>query len=150
MLVVFLVMTNLSTSPTPSTALTSAADSFTMITSKISMSILPTDVPATGLFTFDFLHLYIFPVLVNTSSLVFIPRSCPRQNTIGVNCNTSSLPCNILEPCLNNATCVNTNTTANSYNCACLPGFEGAQCEIFNRPCKSNPCRNNGILPPFT
>jgi hypothetical protein len=52
----------------------------------------------------------------------------------------------MLQPCQNNGTCNNTNTNVDGYNCTCLHGFDGSQCQYDNRPCKSNTCWNNGIL----
>jgi hypothetical protein len=51
----------------------------------------------------------------------------------------------MLKPCQNNGNCTNDNTTVYGYNCACPRGFDGAQCQVDNRPCKPNTCWNNGI-----
>jgi hypothetical protein len=50
----------------------------------------------------------------------------------------------MLKPCRNNGNCTNDNTTANAYICTCPPGFDGAQCQLDNRPCKPTTCWNNG------
>nr|XP_054773643.1 hyalin-like [Lytechinus pictus] len=43
--------------------------------------------------------------------------------------------------CENGATCV---TSADSFQCACVPGFVGRQCEIDINECSSLPCMNGG------
>ncbi|XP_041485822.1 hyalin-like isoform X2 [Lytechinus variegatus] len=43
--------------------------------------------------------------------------------------------------CANGATCV---TSADSFQCACVPGFVGRQCEIDINECSSLPCMNGG------
>ena len=87
----------------------------------------------------------VLPFLASALSSVFVPNTCPGQNKIGIHCNISSLPCNISQPCRNNGNCTNDNTTADGYVCACPRGFDGAQCQLDNRPCKPNTCWNNGI-----
>ncbi|CAF3991505.1 unnamed protein product [Adineta steineri] len=62
--------------------------------------------------------------------------------TTNLSGNTS---CDILQPCQNNASCIDSNTSSNGYICSCLSGFYGLQCQIDNRPCKSYTCWNNGI-----
>ncbi|CAF3924740.1 unnamed protein product [Adineta steineri] len=80
-----------------------------------------------------------------SSPSFFVTFTCPNTTAIGLNCNTSSNPCDILRPCENNGTCNDINTTISAYNCSCPSGFVGTQCQIDNRPCKSNTCWNNGI-----
>ncbi|CAF0715551.1 unnamed protein product [Adineta steineri] len=80
-----------------------------------------------------------------SSPSFFVTFTCPNTTAIGLNCNTSSSPCDILKPCENNGTCNDINTTISAYNCSCPSGFVGTQCQIDNRPCKSNTCWNNGI-----
>ncbi|XP_076095381.1 uncharacterized protein LOC143066273 [Mytilus galloprovincialis] len=43
-------------------------------------------------------------------------------------------------PCYNNATC--TDRTP-GWNCTCLPGFTGNQCQTDIDECQSDPCSNN-------
>ena len=74
----------------------------------------------------------------------FRPLSCPDPNKIGIHCNISSHPCELLKPCRNNATCIDSNATAVGYTCICPPSFDGDQCQIDNRPCKPETCWNNG------
>lgn len=55
----------------------------------------------------------------------------------------------MLKPCENNSTCTDTNTTLLGYNCTCLRGFDGEQCQFDQRPCKPNTCWHNGIFLSF-
>lgn len=131
------------------TTVKSTVASSSMITSIVPTSSFTTNSVEIGLFTVDFLYFYKFSVVVNTSSTFFVTPRCSDRNTIGTNCNTSALPCDMLRPCRNNASCINTNITADSYICTCLSGFIGLHCEIDNRPCQSDTCWNNGIVSPF-
>ena len=51
-------------------------------------------------------------------------------------------------PCLNNAVCIDGEF---NYECRCLPGYRGHDCEITPPPedtinqCASNPCLNGGL-----
>lgn len=74
----------------------------------------------------------------------FVPLICPNPTNIGINCNISSAPCDILNPCQNSATCTNSNMTLSGYICLCSFGFYGIQCELDYRPCKPNTCWHNG------
>ena len=76
----------------------------------------------------------------------FIPLPCQNPNKIGIDCNTSSTPCETLQPCKNHATCQNTNDSLLGYACTCPDGFDGDQCQNDQRPCKSNTCWNNGSI----
>jgi hypothetical protein len=49
----------------------------------------------------------------------------------------------MLKPCKNSGGC-NSTDNGKSYNCSCLTGFSGKQCEFDHRPYKSNICWNNG------
>ena len=44
----------------------------------------------------------------------------------------------MLKPCQNNGVCTDTNTTTLGYKCTCPRGFDGTQCQLDNRPCKTN------------
>jgi hypothetical protein len=69
------------------------------------------------------------------------PLNC-TNGKIGLNCNVSVDPCLMAKPCLNNGTCVNTNS---SYICLCPPSqFTGTYCEINIRPCQPYTCFNHG------
>ncbi|CAF4191046.1 unnamed protein product, partial [Adineta steineri] len=78
------------------------------------------------------------------SSPFFIMPFC-GQNKIGLTCNISSAPCDMMQLCENNGTCINNNSIVDGYSCSCSQGFNGSNCEIDNRPCQSNTCWNNGI-----
>lgn len=114
--------------PQQSTSTTGSNQSFTSLLIAVSHSILT-----------------LRSNLAATPSSSLVVRSCPDPNTIGVHCNISSVPCDILHPCQNNGTCTNVNTTSVGYNCTCPRGFSGDQCQIDHRPCKYNTCWNNGI-----
>ncbi|UJR17194.1 hypothetical protein I4U23_004089 [Adineta vaga] len=76
------------------------------------------------------------------SSIMTVPVC--GQHTIGLTCNISATPCQMMKPCQNNGTCVDNNTIMNTYSCLCLQGFNGSTCEYDHRPCQSNSCWNNG------
>ena len=59
-------------------------------------------------------------------------------------CNFTRAHCTILEPCQNNGTCINNLTNPLGYTCQCPNHFSGAQCQVDDRICLSNPCQNNG------
>ena len=59
---------------------------------------------------------------------------------VGTNCETVA-PCGS-NPCLNGASCLNTNNFAD-YECTCTAGYTGSECEI-DIPCHSAPCLNGG------
>ena len=50
--------------------------------------------------------------------------------------------CSHLEPCLNGASCVNTNP--NSYECICAGGYEGEDCAMETDECSATMCQNGG------
>ena len=53
----------------------------------------------------------------------------------------------MLRPCQNNGTCMNMNNSQTvSYECQCLSGYNGTDCEIDLRPCTPSTCWNNGEL----
>ncbi len=54
----------------------------------------------------------------------------------------------MLQPCQNDGSCFNNDTIPYGFNCLCLSGFSGAQCEFDDRPCKPDTCWNNGMHPP--
>uniref|UniRef100_K1QI49 Versican core protein n=1 Tax=Magallana gigas TaxID=29159 RepID=K1QI49_MAGGI len=45
----------------------------------------------------------------------------------------------IVGPCQNGGTCLD---LINKYECQCVPGYTGTQCEIDINECASNPCEN--------
>jgi hypothetical protein len=73
---------------------------------------------------------------------------CVNSTNIGFHCTFSGALCDVMHPCKNNGTCNNSNDNQN-YNCSCLPGFNGTQCEFDHRPCKEDTCWNNGKISPF-
>jgi Notch-like protein len=84
--------------------------------------------------------------LIEELSPFFTPQQCNGSINIGVNCNISSNPCDMLKPCKNNGRCNNTHTNTHlGYNCSCSAGFNGTHCEFDHRLCTPNTCWNNGI-----
>ncbi|XP_064650303.1 protein crumbs-like [Lineus longissimus] len=64
----------------------------------------------------------------------------------GSDCQTffGSIGCS-LDPCKYNSTCQNVTTTHLGYECICLDGYVGVNCEIDINECSSSPCKNNGF-----
>ncbi|XP_072344515.1 protein crumbs homolog 2-like [Scyliorhinus torazame] len=58
---------------------------------------------------------------------------------MGKNCELRFDAC-YFHLCMNNSTCASTPGSL-QYNCTCLPGFEGTQCNLNINECESNPCR---------
>ena len=56
----------------------------------------------------------------------------------------STSPCDLLQSCHNNATCIDDHRSALGYFCSCSPGFSGTECQFDTRPCHSKTCWNNG------
>jgi len=56
----------------------------------------------------------------------------------GFSCEADINEC-LTNPCLNNATCVN---TLGSYWCSCATGFTGYSCQLDVNRCRSSPCLN--------
>ena len=84
-------------------------------------------------------------ILVNSSEILII-SACANQYWTGVYCNISNRPCDIINPCENNGSCLNSNTTIDEYFCECPEGFDGSECQNDRRLCKPNICLNNGIF----
>ncbi|XP_065343613.1 protein jagged-1-like isoform X2 [Cloeon dipterum] len=61
----------------------------------------------------------------------------------GILCDQDLNYCGTHEPCLNGGTCKN--TAPDNYQCACLEGFSGTNCEIVKNPCAVAPCKNKGV-----
>jgi hypothetical protein len=83
-------------------------------------------------------------ILVASLQTSFIPNNCSDPYQIGEACNSSSTPCQLLNPCQNMGTCINNVTIPYGYFCACPPGFNGTSCQLDLRPCQSTTCWNNG------
>ena len=64
----------------------------------------------------------------------------------GSNCQSLISQCNIIQPCSNNSTCID---SENNYTCICQSGYQGRNCGNQILTCLSNPCVNgiclNGI-----
>lgn len=92
-----------------------------------------------------------------TSALSYLPTTttqlisnsysvCNNTQMIGIDCNMSSLPCDVSQWCQNSGTCVNDLNITYGYRCICGTGFDGIYCEIDQRPCHTNICYNHGIF----
>ncbi|CAF0729243.1 unnamed protein product [Adineta steineri] len=77
-------------------------------------------------------------------SNIFYPHACENSTEIGSHCDVSNAPCNQLQPCLNNGTCSNNDTNVHGYFCLCPEGFNGTECQLDFRVCKSDTCFNDG------
>ena len=64
---------------------------------------------------------------------------CTGTGFTGATCEDTS-PC-ASDPCKNGGTCKDA-SNALGYECSCLSGFGGDQCQ--NDPCSTNPCNNGG------
>ena len=78
------------------------------------------------------------------SALYFFQPHCSSSSNVGVNCSVPNRACNILQPCLNNGTCRNINSTLLGYNCSCVSGFNGEICQSDDRVCRPDSCWNDG------
>ncbi|UJR32393.1 hypothetical protein I4U23_019855 [Adineta vaga] len=87
----------------------------------------------------QFTATYTFP-----SPMFFISSSCGGNYQIGLHCNISATPCDILQPCQNDGICFNNISNATTYTCSCKTGFNGTHCQINYQPCKVDTCWNNG------
>lgn len=76
----------------------------------------------------------------------FFPPPCSNVGTVGTLCHISNTRCALLQPCANNGTCENTNSTKVGYRCQCSSDFDGAQCQLDHRPCQPDTCWNQGEI----
>ncbi len=67
-----------------------------------------------------------------------------NTNLMGKSCQTNLNPCNRWNPCLNNATCLNLNST--SFECKCPSNglYYGEYCENRINSCENVTCSNHG------
>ena len=79
-----------------------------------------------------------YPVTRNRTSIF----QCEDENKVGVDCNTTFLPCEIAAEilCQNNGTCHSDSSYPLKYYCKCPPGFSGYDCQQDKRSCKTNTC----------
>ena len=64
----------------------------------------------------------------------------------GVWCTGSLNPCDFLQPCLNNGTCIKNSSIGSGYTCQCPQGIEGIDCELDRRVCQPTTCSRHGKL----
>ena len=84
--------------------------------------------------------------LSSAGSTSFLPSRCANSDTAGPFCNVSNTPCNVLQPCFNNGTCIDTNNTKYGYICRCSSHFNGTECQLDHRLCRSDTCWNQGAI----
>lgn len=77
-------------------------------------------------------------------SMAFLPLNLCPAGRFGNGCAFVDDVCNISRPCQNNGHCTTNATIQRGYSCSCPWGFIGDDCDIDQRPCKSNTCRNQG------
>ncbi|XP_068931510.1 protein jagged-1 [Petaurus breviceps papuanus] len=65
-----------------------------------------------------------------------------ETNWGGQLCDKDLNYCGTHQPCLNGGTC--SNTGPDKYQCSCPEGYSGANCEIAEHACLSDPCHNGG------
>lgn len=61
----------------------------------------------------------------------------------GYSCQQDIRPCST-QPCLNNGTCLEGNSSSNEFNCDCGKYYYGARCENKVDLCQNETCSNNG------
>ncbi|CAF4463060.1 unnamed protein product, partial [Adineta steineri] len=71
-------------------------------------------------------------------------QPCTDSTFIGLSCNISNTPCEMITPCENQGTCRNYKMTTYGYICSCSSGFNGTHCELDQRICKPHLCLHNG------
>ena len=81
--------------------------------------------------------------VISESSSCAIPLTCWHLWRAGINCTYSTELCDVLEPCQNNGTCINSVDNEN-YTCNCTSDFNGTHCEHDHRICKADTCWNGG------
>ena len=87
-------------------------------------------------------QLHRFGFLVLPVSATFVPQHNCNVTMLGTYCNISAKPCDMMNPCENDGTCNNSDTTFFGFVCMCAVDFNGTLCELDLRPCQSNPCLN--------
>jgi len=66
---------------------------------------------------------------------------CNGSGYKGPTCSENINECNPVSPCLNGAACFDYPGT---YDCRCVPGYDGKNCSVNIDDCKVNPCQNGG------
>lgn len=83
-------------------------------------------------------------IIWNRTGEYFVPPTCPIATNIGANCNVSVNPCDLLDPCQNDGTCIRDNNTLFGYICLCHTNIGGPECQYDYRLCQSDTCWHNG------
>ena len=84
-------------------------------------------------------------MLVADISRFLMPQACPNRTKMGKYCNSSAVPCEILQPCQNNGSCVNNYTIPHGFTCWCPTNIHGILCNQDRRPCQRDTCWNGGM-----
>ena len=87
----------------------------------------------------------LYFTLLASQPTAFLVSPCVNSTNIGSSCSISGTACATLMPCQNDGNCTNIDTVREGYLCACVPGFNGTQCQWDRRPCQSDTCLNNGL-----
>ena len=77
-------------------------------------------------------------------SSVFTPLNLCPAGRLGTGCTFIDDVCNVSQPCKSGGHCTTDATLQRGYTCSCPWGFNGDDCEIDQRPCKPDTCRNQG------
>lgn len=64
----------------------------------------------------------------------FVPNKCP-PGQLGIGCTSKDDVCALNQPCLNSGSCALNSTNPRGYDCNCVAGVEGINCENDQRPC---------------
>ncbi|XP_066294600.1 fibropellin-1-like [Branchiostoma lanceolatum] len=79
-------------------------------------------------------------IVESRNSLYYTAAAFPGDRIVYTVCKGSAIAC-ASSPCMNGATCQN---EGYGYNCSCVTGYTGNNCEVNIDECASSPCVNGG------